>query len=137
MYGGDRVLIVRGAVEGIIGDIDDISFVDLPRLGGSRTLRGYPNRRFRDRISTLAGLEYRFPIARVMGGYTFFDAGGVWREWSDFDAGELRYGGGFGIQIHTANLFLFRVQVAAGNEGAVVNLSFNPSVKVQPRTTRN
>jgi len=137
VYGGDRVLILRGAVEGIIGDIDDVSFVDLPRLGGSRTLRGFPNRRFRDRISTLAGLEFRFPIARVIGGYVFFDTGGVWRQWADFDAEGLRHGGGIGIQIHTQNLFLFRLQLAGGTEGAVINLSFNPTAKVQPRTTRN
>lgn len=46
----------------------------------------------------LGNFEWRFPIAGPVGGTLFTDVGQVWREWGEFDAGELRWGAGVGVR---------------------------------------
>jgi outer membrane protein insertion porin family len=46
----------------------------------------------------VANLELRFPIAGAFGGLLFADVGNVWREASDFDPGEARWGVGAGLR---------------------------------------
>jgi hypothetical protein len=70
LYDGSRVLVLRALFESVAGTNGrtdgKISFIDLPRLGGSEYLRGYPNGRFRDRSIALGrhvergtGLRFR------------------------------------------------------------------------------
>ncbi|MEM9491910.1 MAG: BamA/TamA family outer membrane protein, partial [Myxococcota bacterium] len=79
LYRGDRILLLRGHAEGVTAAIDAIPFSVLPRLGGSRLMRGYHRGRFRDRVVTAATVEYRFPVNRFLSGFLFVDAGGAWR----------------------------------------------------------
>ena len=44
-------------------------------LGGTKTLRGFPQDRFLDRTSVLTNIELRFPIVWRFDGLIFFDAG--------------------------------------------------------------
>lgn len=46
----------------------------------------------------LVNLEYRFPVFGPVGGTLFTDVGQVWRDWQDFDTGELRIGVGIGAR---------------------------------------
>ena len=46
-------------------------------IGGTRTLRGFPQDRFLDNTSTVANAELRFPIFWVFGGVIGADFGGV------------------------------------------------------------
>jgi len=134
LHGGDRVLVVRGYAEGVTGGIEEVSFVDLPRLGGPTLLRGYPRDRFRDRSVTLATIEYNYPAERNFGGYVFADAGRVWRDLRDFDFDGFRLGFGGGIQAHTTNGFLARFFVASSIDGGLfVNLSFDPVFDTRAR----
>ena len=60
LYHRSRVLSLRGLVEAVHGKNDEIPFSDLARLGGPVRLRGYQLDRFRDKIATLATIEYRY-----------------------------------------------------------------------------
>lgn len=46
----------------------------------------------------LVNLEYRFPLVASLGGTAFVDAGNVWRDWQDFEPGEMRLGAGVGLR---------------------------------------
>lgn len=135
LYGGDRVLLVRGYVESIAaGELHEVPFVDLPRLGGPVFLRGYDRDRFRDRSLALATIEYDYPIARGLGGYLFVDAGRVYRSVEDFELDGMRVGFGVGVQAHTLNSFLARVFIATSIDGGfVANLSFDPVFDTRSR----
>jgi hypothetical protein len=134
LYLGDRVLVLRGYLEGVTADLDSIPFTELPRLGGSRLMRGYPRNRFRDRSVTAFTAEYRFPISRTFSAFAYLDGGGAWRKLADFDPRELHPGYGGGIELHTAQLFLTRFLVGAGDDGVTFYLSFTPSSQLQLTT---
>jgi outer membrane protein insertion porin family len=46
----------------------------------------------------LLNLEYRFPVFGAVGGTVFVDYGQIYRDWKDFDFGDLRPGAGVGIR---------------------------------------
>jgi hypothetical protein len=128
LYGGDRVLLLRGHLEGVAGDESRIPFTDLPRLGGPSQLRGFAPGRFRDRIAVAGTLEYRYPIWRQMSGFLFVDGGRVMR------AAELaapRLGGGGGLEILQGDAFRLRAQAATSSEGLFFQLAFEPAYRVQ------
>jgi hypothetical protein len=134
LYFGDRILVLRAYVEGVSADVDDIPFSELPRLGGSRLMRGYARNRFRDRTVTAGTVEYRYPISRTLSAFAFLDGGGAWRKLADFAPRELHPGVGGGIELHTAELFLTRFLVGTGDDGVTFYLSFTPSSKLQLTT---
>ena len=121
LYQGTRVLTLRvmaDAVAGGDGRTDDtISFIDLPRLGGSDFLRGYAEGRFRDRAVTLATVEYGWDLGNFLGAYLFADLGRAWKSLADVDASGLHAGYGGGIQLHSYNDFIMRGQLALSREG--------------------
>jgi hypothetical protein len=134
LYLGDRVLLLRAFLEGVTADVEDIPFTELPRLGGSRLMRGYARNRFRDRSVTALTAEYRYPISRTFSAFAFLDGGGAWRTLADFDPRELHPGYGAGIELHSAELFLTRFLVGAGDDGVTFYLSFTPSSQLQLTT---
>lgn len=122
LYRGDRVLVLRAAVEGVDGDDNDIPFIELPRLGGSQRLRGYVQDRFRDELAAVATIEYRYPIHDLVSGALFVDTGRV-----GVDHGEVfgveayddwRVGAGGGLTVHSKDRdsVIFRVEVGYGDE---------------------
>jgi len=131
LYLGDRVLLLRAYLDGVTGDIDNVPFTELPRIGGSRLARGYLRNRFRDRLVTELTAEYKYPISRTLGAFVFVDEGEALRKLTDFDPTELHPSYGGGIQIHTASLFLTRFLVGFGDDGFTFHLSFSPSSQVQ------
>jgi len=134
LYRGDRVLLLRAYAEGVTGSMNEIAFVDLPRLGGPTFLRGYVRDRFRDRNVTLGTIEYQYPIERNFGGYLFVDAGRVWRELEDFELDNFRVGYGGGIQAHSVNGFLTRFYISSSIDGGLLfNLSFDPVFDTRSR----
>ncbi len=123
LYRGTRSLALRLAFDGISGSdgLTDgkISFIDLPRLGGSDYLRGYPVNRFRDRGVALATVEYTWDLGNYLGAYLFIDAGRAVHTWSeiDDDLAKLHLGYGGGVEVHTAKSYVLRTQIAAAREG--------------------
>ncbi len=112
VYRGDRVIVLRARLAGVTGDLDDLPFVRLPELGGANHLRGYQRFRFRDRLSALGVVEYRYPIGEVMSGYLFFDTGRVFRSAEDIEFRRWRAGGGPGLVLHSRDAFIGRIHLA-------------------------
>ncbi len=141
LYDGSRVLALRAlakAIGGSDGRTDGkIAFVDLPRLGGSEHLRGYPGGRFRDRAIALATAELTWDLGNYVAAYTFVDAGRAWRSLVDVRADGLRVGFGGGVQLHTRSSFVARVQVAGSRDGDVaVELVLSPAFGRRERAGR-
>ncbi|MEO5768299.1 MAG: BamA/TamA family outer membrane protein [Polyangia bacterium] len=131
LYHGDRVLILRGRLEGVVGSEERIPFTDLPRLGGPVLLRGYDRDRFRDRVAVLGSMEYRYPVSRQLGGFLFIDAGRVLPGLQDVGSAvraprQLRAGGGGGLEVLQGDVFRLRGQVAGSPEGFFFQLALEP-----------
>jgi hypothetical protein len=120
LYGGDRVLAVRVTVDGVVGDLSEIPFVELPTLGGPDLLRGYPSSRFRDRWSAAASIEYRWPVTDGVMSFLFVDTGRVARTPTAI-ADELpRATAGAGLQLHGKRSMLARIWIATTDDGGVL-----------------
>ena len=99
----------------------------LPDLGGSRSLRGYPTWRFRDRNRLLLTGEYRWTAGPFADMALFFDAGKVAARAADLDLRDLKKSYGLGVSFHTSTVTLVRAEVARSRDGSTVSLSFSPS----------
>jgi hypothetical protein len=119
---GDRVLRLRLRGVGVLGDLSEIPFVDLPRLGGATFLRGYDSGRFRGAASLLATAEYRYPVQESISIYVFVDGGRVYGRWQDVTATSLssaRVGFGAGLAIFNTHAQLLRLQLASSIDGGL------------------
>jgi hypothetical protein len=133
LYEGSRTLALRVLAQSVVGD-EDISFIDLPRLGGSEYLRGYVAGRFRDRAMALASIEYAWDIGNYLSAYTFVDAGRVYHSLADTTFQDLRAGFGGGVELHTWKTFLMRLQLAGSRDGDVLlEVALSPSLGVRRR----
>ena len=96
---GEKQVIAIGG-EGRILISEQIDESDLFRFGGTTSLRGYEEDRFRGRLVSRSFLEYRYRFERLSYGYLFFDAGYYDRPaMGNRDASsEILYGYGFGFQ---------------------------------------
>jgi hypothetical protein len=135
LYQGTRVLALRVLVEAI--DDSVVSFIDLPRLGGTELLRGYPFGRFRDRALALATAEYTWDLGNFLAAYLFVDVGRVYPSLSELALEDLRMGYGGGVQLHSTTSYLGRVQLAASREGDVLlELVLAPAFRRRERVGR-
>lgn len=118
VYRGNRSLALGMMVEAIAGEV---AFVDLPQLGGSERLRGYPTGRFRDRAVATAMAEYTWAIANNAAAYTFFDIGAPLSSLGAAvnELGTPRFGYGGGILLHTRRTVVMRAQIAFSRDGDV------------------
>jgi outer membrane protein assembly factor BamA len=101
------------------------AFYMLPTLGGSRSLRGYLDYRFRDRDALLLNGDYRFPLARILDGAVFYDAGAVAPSAGELSGRRLMTDYGVGVRVHSKKHLLFRVDLARGREGNRVSATFS------------
>ncbi len=132
-----RVLSARLYGEGVTGDVDQLSFSQLPRLGGKILLRGYPLDRFRDRVAVVGSLEYAWDLNRFLTASTFVDAGRVAPAIDRLDIDDLRVGYGVAIQAHSERSFLIRASLASSLDGGVfAAISFDPVFDLDPRVER-
>lgn len=116
LYKGNRLLVLRGAFEGVHGPQGDVPFSRLARLGGPDSLRGYRIDRYRDRDSALLSVEYRYPIHDIVAGALFVDAGHVAPDPASLTAVDRwRAGGGIGLRIRTKDAFLASLDLAYGD----------------------
>jgi surface antigen Omp85-like protein len=136
VYRGDRVLVLYAALQGVTARLDAIPLVDLPRLGGEVVLRGFPDDRFRDRVTALGSAEYQFPIQDGATAFGFVDAGQVADAPSRLALRAWHVGAGGGLQFQTPTSFLFRLQVATSADGTFVELAFDPGRDVHARQRR-
>jgi outer membrane protein assembly factor BamA len=109
------------------GAEQDVPHFLMPSLGGSRTLRGYPAWRFRDRNRVLLTGEYRWTAGPFVDMALFLDAGRVTERAADLASGRFTRTYGVGVTLHTMTSTLARVEVARTPEGTSLLLSFGPS----------
>lgn len=131
---GPRVLALRAHVDAVTGDVDDVAFSQLPKLGGRYLLRGYARDRFRDRIAAMGTVEYEWALNQYVMASVFSDVGRVAPSWEDFDPSGLRVGYGVGLQLYAKRTYLAALTVASSIDGGVfVELTFDPVFDIEPR----
>jgi hypothetical protein len=116
LYKETRVLVLRGVVEGVEGETEDIPFSELPRLGGPNRLRGYPLDRFRDEKAVVGTVEYHYPIHQFVAGSLYVDVGRVAESYDEMiDEHGWNTGIGAGFIFRSRNDVLFTFDVAYGD----------------------
>lgn len=134
---GPRVLAFRLRGEAVSGTLDEVPFVELPRLGGADDLRGYPGDRFRDRVLALGSVEYDWDLSTLLSASLFVDTGRVFGSLSEVEPRHLRTGFGVALTGYTPNSFGVRASIASSVDGGVqFNLSFNPVFTLDERVRR-
>jgi len=118
LYHDKTGLAVRGRVTlSQTADGNTVPFYLLPTLGGSDTLRGYSDYRFRDRNAALLDVEYRWRVFSLMDAALFTDAGTVAPAARDLLHDRWSRDYGFGVRLHSEQRSLARIDVARGAEG--------------------
>jgi len=111
-----RVLVLRSVVS--LSDADSghtIPFYMQKTLGGSNTLRGFREYRFRDENLLLFQVEYRYEIFPALDGALFYDAGKVSHTREGLGLRGLESDYGFGFRFGTIEGVFLRVDVAFGS----------------------
>jgi outer membrane protein assembly factor BamA len=105
-----------------------VPFYFLPYVGGSDTVRGYREFRFRDENVLFLNAEYRIKVHQFVQVAPFFDAGEVREDWEDIGPGELKTSYGIGLRAGTDERTFVRIDFGTGgNEGTRVFFKFGPS----------
>jgi hypothetical protein len=102
----------------------DVPFFYQPTLGGSQTLRGFREFRFRDRNSLALTAEYRWEAAWLLDGAFFVDAGKVAFHRQDLNLRDLDVSYGVGFRVHGNSAFAARLDLAFSREGFIPLLRF-------------
>ena len=76
----------------------DTPLLDLPALGGAELLRGFRERRFRDKYAFFGQAEYRFQVTEQIGLVAFGGVGEVTNSLSELQLSNLKYSVGTGIR---------------------------------------
>jgi Omp85 superfamily domain len=122
---GERhVFALRGYFERADGDVP---YYLQHALGGSRTLRSFPQYRFRGPKLASLSAEYRFRVKGPFELAAFYDGGRVWGGASEMATPGFASSYGAGLRIKSRDDVLIRLDAAQGSEGARVNLSFGYS----------
>ena len=112
----------------------DVPFYLLPTLGGTNTLRGFLDYRFRDRDLLLFNAEYRWPFFRALDGALFYDTGTVAPSAQALSMRRAHSDYGAGVRLHSTKRTLLRVDVARSAEGNRVFFSFTAPLSAPSRT---
>jgi hypothetical protein len=132
---GRTVFALRGRLDvSQSGAGQAIPFYLLPSLGGSNSLRGYLDYRFRDQDAMLVSAEYRWPILHRVDAAVFYDTGAVAPAVGAL-LGHLNPDYGIGLRVHSARHLLARVDVARGNEGTRAVFTFSAPLRLRSSST--
>ena len=101
-----------------------VPFYLMQTLGGSDTVRGYSDFRFRDNNLLLISTEYRWEPTPAVELALFYDVGKVFHERSDFDFSDLKKGYGFGIRFKTKKDVFLRLDLGHSEEGTSIYLKW-------------
>jgi hemolysin activation/secretion protein len=105
-----------------------VPFYFLPYIGGSDTVRGFREFRFRDENILFLNAEYRIRVHRFVHVAPFFDAGEVRADWEDIGPGDLKTSYGIGIRGGTDDRIFVRIDIGTGgDEGTRLFFKFGPS----------
>jgi outer membrane protein assembly factor BamA len=105
---------------------DTVPFFAMPTLGGSTTLRGFREFRFRDRNAFMINAEYRFEAFSGLDMALFSDWGDVGPTWDDIDFKHLKNDYGIGFRFNTYKSVFLRFDIAhSRQEGTRFVTSFS------------
>ena len=127
--GSERhVLALRGllAFDSTQGG-DTVPFFLERTLGGSRTLRGYAQYRFRGPKMATVSAEYRYEVKGPFELAAFYDGGKVWGGLAEMGTPGFASSYGVGLRIKSKDDVLIRIDAARGSEVTRANLSFGYS----------
>ena len=96
---------------------EQIPFFMLPTAGGTDTVRGFNQYRFRDRNALVLNAEYRRPVASFLDAVAFVDAGRVFTLAQDLGLRNLHPSAGFGARVKLGQRVFFGVDLGFGPEG--------------------
>lgn len=122
------VLAFRGLATVTYGrDQGQVPFFMMPTLGSGDELRGFANRRFRDRNRILVQAEYRWRPSKFVDMAIFYDAGKVETLRRDLDFDGLKSSWGGGIRFHGPGYTALRLELAKSREGLALIVAGGPS----------
>ena len=98
------------------GEDEIVPFFLMPKLGGSKELRGFRGFRFRDRNRILLTAEYRWTPSKMLDLAIFYERGKVEPFAEDLDFKNLQYSWGVGARFHGPNLTFLRIEVGVSKE---------------------
>jgi hypothetical protein len=111
-----RVLALHGLYSTSVTDPgDQVPFYLQQYLGGSETLRGFRDYRFRGPHVLLLQAEYRFEVFTALDFALFYDAGKVAMQRADLDLRDLETNAGFGFRFGTIQGVFLRLDAAFGS----------------------
>jgi outer membrane protein assembly factor BamA len=114
----DKVVALRAALVDTRGrNGGSVPFHLLPYAGGSESIRGYREYRYRDSKILLANLEYRLEVTRSLEAAAFIDVGQVGGSWNEFHISGFRNSVGGGVRLHTEESVFLRIDLGHGREG--------------------
>jgi hypothetical protein len=116
---GPRVLELRAHAELVTAGRDAMPFSELPRLGGSRLLRGYETDRFRDRVAIVTQASYVWTASTWLAPSVFVDVGRVYAGVEDVSLDRLRLGYGAALDLYSRTGLLISGQLATSIDGGV------------------
>ncbi len=121
-----RVVAIRVRAEGADGtNGGEVPFHLLPYTGGSQSIRGFREYRFRDRKSIIANLEYRFEAFIGLDVAFFGDIGQVRGSWDGFRLSDFERSFGGGLRFNTAESVFMRLDLGHSREGTRFYWKFN------------
>jgi outer membrane protein assembly factor BamA len=121
LFSSNAVLAWRVGLQQVMGN--DIPVQVMSSLGGTGTLRGYPQDRFLDKADILINAEIRFPVWWRFGGVLGLDAGKVWPSLGDMDLQRWAYNPVAGLRFYMDN-FVVRADIGFGSEGTGFYFNF-------------
>jgi outer membrane protein assembly factor BamA len=96
---------------------EEVPFFMLPTAGGTDTVRGFNQYRFRDRNALVLNSEYRRPLADFLELVAFADAGRVFSRSSDLGLRDLHPAAGIGARVKFGSRVFFGIDLGFSGEG--------------------
>lgn len=101
-------------------NVGEVPLRSLASLGGSTSMRGYYDGRYRDKNKIVFQAEYRAPLFWRFGAVVFGDFGNVGSQWSDINFQYLKYtyGAGLRFALNSAEKLNLRLDYGIGTGAA-------------------
>jgi outer membrane protein assembly factor BamA len=96
---------------------ENVPFFMLPFVGGSETVRGFHQYRFRDRNALVLNSEYRHPLNEFLDVVGFVDAGRVFSNAENFGLQHLHPSAGVGARVKFGTRMFFGIDLGFSGEG--------------------
>ena len=103
-----------------------VPFYLMPTVGGSDSIRGFREFRFRDAAAINLNAEYRWEAFSGLDLALFVDAGDVGPTWRSLVGKDLKTSWGGGFRFNTNRRVFLRVDIASGREGTRVWVRMGP-----------